>query len=494
MVTAAWLLGTSSFAQSTYTLYTADSRRSIAFRSAGSTDLVSLELLSGLFGLKIEEDTGVGGVTIATRGQRIFAFPGQSFVRVGERVISLPGQIQRDRNTWMVPVEFLSMALGPAVGTRVEVRRESKLILVGDVRVPKISGTLDRNGPGARLQLDVQPPTPHRISRDGNRLIVRFDAAALDATPIKSAATDFAKSVRVDGPNLVIELGPATADFRVDGDARSSRLGIDLVPPGPPPPPPPPPTPAPRPAVPGAPAPPPPSGDAGTGLRIVVIDPGHGGDDEGAKGPGGTKEKDLTLAVARRLKAAIEGRMGLRVLLTRDGDDALSIDQRTSLANNNKADVFVSLHANAATRPAVRGAQVLSLAAEDYGARGELVGRGMQVPVVGGAMRTIAAVPWDLAQIPYASRSAAVAALLVEKLGERQVPLHTAPAAQMPLRVLVGANMPAILLEMGFLTNTADEAALATAERQDAIVDALLLTIGQIRRGSPAPLPAINGR
>ena len=103
-MTAAWLLGTSSFAQSTYTLYTADSRRSIAFRSAGSTDLVSLELLSGLFGLKIEEDTGVGGVTIATRGQRIFAFPGQSFVRVGERVISLPGQIQRDRNTWMVPV------------------------------------------------------------------------------------------------------------------------------------------------------------------------------------------------------------------------------------------------------------------------------------------------------------------------------------------------------------------------------------------------------
>ena len=87
-----------------------------------------------------------------------------------------------------------------------------------------------------------------------------------------------------------------------------------------------------------------------------------------------------------------------------------------------------------------------------------------------------------------------MAALLVEKLGELQVPLHTSPAAQMPLRVLVGANMPAILLEMGFLTNSGDETALATAERQDAIVDALLLTIGQIRRGLPAPLPGINGR
>lgn len=495
VLAAGWLLGAPSFAQSSYTLYTTDSRRQIAFRGASNTDFISLELISGLFGLKIEEDAGVGGLVITTKGQRIFAFPGQSFVRVGERVVSLPGQIQRDRNAWQVPVEFLSLALGPAVGTRVEVRRESRLILVGEVRIPKVTGTLDRAGTGARLDLDVQPPTPHKISRDGNRLIVRFDAAALDAAPIKSGASDFARSVRVDGPNLVIELGPSTAEFRVDGDARSSRLGIELAPPGPPPAPPPPPAPVARPATPPSAAPPgpPPSGDPG-GLRIVVIDPGHGGDDEGARGPSGVKEKDLTLAVARRLKAAIEGRMGLRVLLTRDGDDALSIDQRTALANNNKADMFVSLHANAAMRPTVHGAQVLSLAAEDYGARGELVGRGMQVPVVGGAMRTIAAVPWDLAQIPYASRSAAVAALLVEKLGERQVPLHTAPAAQMPLRVLVGANMPAIIVEMGFLTNVNDETTLVTAERQDAIVDALLQTIGQVRRGLPAPLPGINGR
>jgi N-acetylmuramoyl-L-alanine amidase len=64
----------------------------------------------------------------------------------------------------------------------------------------------------------------------------------------------------------------------------------------------------------------------------------------------------------------------------------------------------------------------------------------------------------------------------------------------MPLRVLVGANMPAILLEMGFLSNVNDEAGLGTAERQDAIVDALVQTIGQIRRGVPAPVPGVNGR
>ena len=83
----------------------------------------------------------------------------------------------------------------------------------------------------------------------------------------------------------------------------------------------------------------------------MAIDAGHGGEDQGAKGRGGMKEKDLTLAVARRLKAALENRLGIRVLLTRDEDKNVPIDERTALANNNKADVLVSLHANASLRP-----------------------------------------------------------------------------------------------------------------------------------------------
>ncbi len=99
-------------------------------------------------------------------------------------------------------------------------------------------------------------------------------------------------------------------------------------------------------------------------IRTVVIDPGHGGADVGSTGSGGTKEKDYTLQLARRVKATIEGRLGLRVLLTRDSDEDVPLDRRTALANNNKADLFVSLHANASVRPAVRGAQVLSLSLE----------------------------------------------------------------------------------------------------------------------------------
>ena len=93
-------------------------------------------------------------------------------------------------------------------------------------------------------------------------------------------------------------------------------------------------------------------------LRTLVIDAGHGGDDLGAKGAGGTTEKDVTLAVARRLKGAVEARLGLRVLMTRDDDRAVAVSDRTAMANNSKADMFISLHVNSSFRDAVAGATV----------------------------------------------------------------------------------------------------------------------------------------
>src|SRR6185436_4314173 len=91
-------------------------------------------------------------------------------------------------------------------------------------------------------------------------------------------------------------------------------------------------------------------------LRTITIDPGHGGNDEGVHGTNGAKEKDLVLAVSRRAKAAIESRLGVRVLLTREDDRNVPIDERTAIGNNNKADLFVSIHANASLRPATAGA------------------------------------------------------------------------------------------------------------------------------------------
>jgi N-acetylmuramoyl-L-alanine amidase len=463
-------------APNTYTVFMPDGRRSLPYRSSGGTDVVTLDQVASLFSFTTAEDVALNALTVTARGQRINVIAGQALAQVSGRVVQLSGPVQRDRGTWAVPVDFLSSALGPALGVRVEVRRATRVILVGDARVPQVSVRFERGGSNGRVIIDMQPPTPNRVTREGNRLIVRFDAVALDSRGIAGLAPEFVASARTDGGSLVFELGPSAVSFQTIADRDPSQLVIDLMP-----------APAPPAASPATPQEPPVIEMQAPGtIRTVVIDPGHGGDDAGTHGPRGAKEKDLTLQVAQKLKATIESRLGLRVLLTREGDENVPYDRRTALANNNKADVFFSLHANASLRPDVRGAQVLSLSAGDYAGRtAGSPGRSSAVPALAGGTRTIEAVPWDLAQLPFTGRSTALGSILVRHLTEKGVPLHPKPAGQMPLRVLVGANMPAVLIEMGYLTNAEDERALTGGDLPAKLIDAVLATITDARRGLP---------
>jgi N-acetylmuramoyl-L-alanine amidase len=165
------------------------------------------------------------------------------------------------------------------------------------------------------------------------------------------------------------------------------------------------------------------------------------------------------------------------------------VDRRAALANNNKADLFISLHANASMKPGIRGAQVLSLNLDDYKRRGqEGAGPSKPVPVVGGGTRLIDTVPWELAQIPFASRSALLAAMVARHLADRNVPMFGRATDVAPLGVLVGTNMPAVIVEMGFLTNADDERALASGgEVVGALIDAIVTTVADIRNGIQQP-------
>jgi N-acetylmuramoyl-L-alanine amidase len=477
----------------TFTMYSPEGRRTLLVRP-GTPEMIALDQLVGTFGLTLTEDRAANGLVISTRGERILAFPGQSFVRAAGRVVALDGPVQRDRNAWLVPIDFLTKALGPSIGQPIVIRRSSRLVLVGGVRVPEIGGRVERTSSGARVVITMQPPTPYRVSRDGNRLVVRFDATAIDATPITGFIPEFARAAHVDGLNLVIDLGPEAAAQREEDDRAASTLTIDLYP-APPPPPRPTIVPAPSPAAPPQPAPQPgappqagapiPTPTIGSGtLRTIIIDAGHGGQDVGTVGAGGAKEKDVTLQMARRLKTAIEGRLGLRVLMTREGDDDVTLDRRTELANNNKADLFLSLHVNWSSRPAAHGAQIYTLSLDAY--HDEMAAADAQkrtIPTVGGGTRVIEPVPWDLAQLPFADDSAALGAALVRLFTEKNVPLFAKPAVQAPMRVLMGANMPAVLIELAFMSNAADEALLGNPDWQAGIIEGVLAALTELRRG-----------
>jgi N-acetylmuramoyl-L-alanine amidase len=470
-----------------YTVLTREGRRPLAVRRSGGLEMVMLDDLAGLFGLTVREDALAGGITVTRQGQTVVLSPGQALASVGGRVISLPAPATREGRSWLVPIEIVSRALGPLTGQRIDLRKPTRLVVVGDLRVPRVTQRFDTQGGRARITLDVEPPTPYRVTQDGRRLLLAFEADALDARLSQPETGSIVNAIRPgDAPTaLVVDLGPSFVSYAAADVPTAEgpvRIVIDLV--GQPA------EPAPR--TPTAPAPSAPPGAPAAEVaaapalaqaevwRTIAIDPGHGGDEAGARGASGALEKEVTLSVARRLKAAIEGRLGVRVLLTRDADVTVSLDERAARANNNKADLFVSLHANASPSAAASGAEVFSLSLDEYGSGRAARAESPSAPVFGGGTRPIELIPWEMAQTRHITQSTALAAIIEEAL-RRQVPMSPRAMQQAPFRVLVGANMPAVLVEMGFMTNGDDEQRLVSDQYQNTIAQALVDSILRFR-------------
>jgi len=478
-------------ASAPYTVVSREGRRPLPVRTVNGQEMFALDDLARLFGLTVREDTAVGAITVTSGTQTVQLSLQQPLASIAGRMISLPAAPVRDGRAWFVPVDFVARALAPVATQRIELRKPSRLVLAGDIRMPRVAARVEPLGSVTRVTLDVAPPTVHTVAQDGPRLIVRFDADALDAADVRAGtSTDTVLGIRAGdaAQAITIDLGPRFASYRAAdqaGPAGATRIVIDVQAQ--------PETPAQPGTTPAQPPPPPPTTETpplldlppAGGLRAIIIDPGHGGDDAGAKGPQGTLEKNVTLAVARRLKASLEARLGVRVLLTRDGDQTIGSDQRASLANNNKADLFISLHANASVRPAVSGAEVFSLSLEGYGEQAQraLEGPSETLPVIGGGTREIEITPWEMAQGRHLDQSTLLARAVEAALRDR-VAMSPRAIQQAPFRVLVGANMPAVLVEMGFLTNAVQEHQLASDEYQNAIAQALLDGILRYRGGA----------
>jgi N-acetylmuramoyl-L-alanine amidase len=407
---------------------------------------------------------------------------------VAGRLVSLTAAPTRQGARWLIPLDFLPRALGLALDTRIELRRNARLIIVGDLRVPRVVARVEAGASGATVTFDITPPGMVRLSTEPGRLLMTFDADAVDLVLPSLPPQDFLQAIQPgDTPTTVrLVTGPKFGMHRLtttQPDASSSRAVIELLPFT---------TEAASPALPTLPGPPVdvpnPLPVPSTGVRTVVIDPGHGGDETGAQGGRGTVEKDVTLSVARRLRTLIESRLGLRVFLTRDADQTMSLDDRSAYANSQKADVFVSIHANAAVRPGMKGAEVYCLsidrAAAEAGRTAE--SSDAQLATLGGGTRTIDLILWETAQARYLEQSNALANF-VEQALRRRVEMSPRAVQQAPFRVLVGANMPAVLVEIGYLSNPDQEQAIASGSYQDTVAQALLDAIVQFREHVERP-------
>ena len=461
------------------TMLSREGRRVIPLVLVDNQEFVAVDDLASVFQLTVREDA-LGALTVTYKDKTI-VLTNQPLASVAGRLVSLPAAPSRAGSRWLVPVEFISRALGLVHESRLDLRKPSHLLIVGDVRVPRVTVRYDLLAPGGRLTLDATPRATSTVTQENNSLLsIKFEADALDVAipPLgPQAPQSLIQGVRVlDATTLGVDLGPRVAGFRATSLPvdTTMRLTIDVLA-----------TPEAPSGVPGV-AGPAPGSDLPPSLdppeptiRTIALDPGHGGADAGVGGAAGTREKDLTLAVARRIKAAIEARLGIRVLLTRDDDRDVALEDRASVANNNKADLFISLHANASLRPDLTGASIYYAAFESSAMAGAFAGV-ERVPTFSGGLRDIELVAWDLAQTHHLDRSMAFAVILEERLRER-VALAARPIDRAPLAVLESANMPAVLLEMGFLTNAGQEKQLAGVEWQNTLVQAVTEAIIRFR-------------
>ena len=213
------------------------------------------------------------------------------------------------------------------------------------------------------------------------------------------------------------------------------------------------------------------------GLKIgrIVIDPGHGGEDLGAVGPGGLVEKDLTLLLARRLKTMLHDRLGTEVFLTRNSDVFVSLEERTAIANRLQADLFISIHANSSSIRSISGIETYYLDFARTRSEREVAARENAATISN--VSNLEELVKKIAQADKSAESRELASFLQKKLYSGVRTLFPSPKDRgvrtAPFIVLIDANMPAVLTEVAFLTNPRDEKLLKKEANQEVVVKAL---------------------
>ncbi|CAD5203653.1 N-acetylmuramoyl-L-alanine amidase (EC 3.5.1.28) [Pseudomonas sp. FEN] len=362
-----------------------------------------------------------------------------------------------------------------------------------------------------RLVFDLSGPVQHSVFTltSPDRLVIDINGATLGGalnvptanTPITSvrAAQRTPTDLRV-----VVDLKKAVTpkSFVLAPNAQyGNRLVVDLFDNPADAAPPPAPTPAVStvPAVPVTPTEPAiklPPAPAGKRDIIVVIDAGHGGEDPGASGSRGQHEKDVVLAIARELQRQVSGQKGYRAELTRTGDYFIPLRGRTEIARKKGADLFVSIHADAAPSAAAFGASVFALS--DRGATSEtarwLADSENRSDLIGGAGnvslddkdKMLAGVLLDLSMTASLTSSLNVGQKVLSNIG-RVTPLHKQRVEQAGFMVLKSPDIPSILVETGFISNSNEASKLASANHQQALARSISAGIRQFFQQNPPP-------
>ena len=352
-----------------------------------------------------------------------------------------------------------------------------------EIRAVKLTAEADHT----RAVFEISAPLDYKLFEIGNpdRVVIDVRDAGFAANFSSPEGVGLLKSVRTgrlgkDGVRIVFDLASAVRPKSVvqpAGEGAGPRLIVDLYKKG-------------KGAVPVKSA----AALAAKARDVVIaIDAGHGGVDPGATGNGGTREKNITLAVARDLKRLIDAQPGMHGVLTRDSDEFIQLKDRYRKAREAKADLFVSIHADAFASEDAKGSSVWMLSTR--GASSEaarwLADRENRADLVGGVTldnkdNTLAAVLLDLSQSATLEASGAVAKRVLHSLAQIG-PTHRGYVEKANFVVLRSPDVPSILVETAFITNPTEEKRLNSAAQREKLAGAILDGVRDYFRAAPPP-------
>ena len=460
-------------------------------------------------GLTVASDASTGVLTITGGGHQILLGPGTAQVPVDRRIVPISGPARLVAGALYAPLDFFEKVLFPlggAAGTWDAAKKTWTLVPAGPPPL-SIEIAVVHVAPTTQVVFRLSAAAKTATATSERSFQVRFADTKIDPPfPEKKYDDPLVASVRFAGeiatidfrePGLAARAYPLTSPDRlvVEIGRRAALPAAPAAPAGP------------STAAPAAPA------DAeslapvtGAPPLTIVVDPGHGGGETGAIGPGGLQEKEATLEIAKRIAATLPRVLACRAVLTRDSDIQLPLDDRTSIANHEKADLFLSIHANSSRSASAKGSETyyLSLAASDKIAQ-EVASRENEANGGGAGAAEPGAtgnpdldfVLWDLAQSAHLKESSEIAEAIQVELNAVS---DTASRGikQAPFRVLVGATMPAVLVEVAFISNADEEKRLRSPEFQQAVADAVSRAVARFYarrlpaavRPTPSPKPA----
>ncbi len=452
----------------------------IEFTEKNDIQYVSLKRLKDIFNARLTFDKTRNSYIYRYKNRQCVLAPGKSLISVEGRLEFVSQPVIESGSDLLVPVEFIRKILPMIHFIPVEYNESSKAFIFGENSDPynlkvNVLGRTEYQ----RLIVQAKETIPFRITRDNEIIKIKFLRKIIllpfkskklsddiisevsfeqesDSTILKIVLRDDPediKSMRFNNPFRIV-LNFMRQKDKPERDTRQGTSPFDTR-----------------------------SWLESTELRTVVIDPGHGGENEGAIGPSGMLEKNITLQVARRLKRIIEENIpNVKVVLTRDRDIDLSLKARTETTNNNKADLFISIHCNGSVKRNARGAEVyiLSNDASDEAARVlaamENQGAPASIGTQKGSRSSLTPILWELTQNEYMRESARLADQMQSELNQL---LNTPERGvkQAPFSILTGAIMPAVLVEIAFITNPEEEQKLKDSGYQDSIARALYRSI-----------------